>query len=497
MLESLAAGVETEAVTGAVAGAVLGLSVGDAVYYTYCISALLFLFFLIASVHKPMWHLYSVQSVLQLVYFAALDGDLGRWLGLAEHRDWLVLGSGVLLTAVAFRVQSHLIGAEHELSRYKGPLALLSWVSLSMLVLASLFPLAVVNSVIVGLVITALLSMLLPPLTWGFLPRDAQRVAMPFIVCVGLLAGIALIVLGVFFQLSDDAARWLRHGIMLWSVTAGVVTMLYMTFHIERTRQRAAERALRAAHGERELQRALYESEVEYNRVQQLATVRGEALENVAHDLRQPLFSLRASLDVLLRDQTPSVRNQVRDALEYADRLAESYLDAKRDGQEQVAENNSVDALRQKSEPVALSVYLKALQRMFAQQAGDRGVDLAVQPSSLIVHAPPVDVMRILSNLVNNALLHADADRLVIGARRKQDGAVLEVHDNGVGMDATALAQMRDRGSRGDHSQGSGLGLAIVAQLCERCGFDWQPHSISGRGSVMRVRLPAAQLAAR
>lgn len=464
----------------------------DIIYYTIVLSGFAYLFSLIIAVHKPMWLLYCMQAALLGIYFSALDGDLARWLNLDSSNDNLSLVTGVMLLVFGFLSQAYLITSSHSLAKFKRLLYALAFVSLCVLPLGFVAQAVVLQVAIVALVILGLLSMLLPPMSWSFLPAAAKRLAMPAIVITVLITAIVLLLGLTIFEITAEQAKFIRHLIMVWAIAAGVVTMAYMTRNIEHTRRREANRALRSAKKEAELANSLYQAEVEYSRVRELALQRRDQLQGMSHDLRQPLFSLRSALNVLADNQSQELTTQMHDALEYADQLADSYLSNPFQSPEQLKEDQPDSPFdTEGSESVEVSIYLETLQRMFQNQADNNGIEFRVCPSSIHIDAQPTAIMRILTNLVANALQHAKCRRVLLGVRRTKDGACLEIHDDGVGIE---LNGRQPSDAKDTNPGNNGLGLGIVAELCQNAGFTWQPVGVPGKGSVMRIGIPAAQI---
>ena len=70
--------------------------------------------------------------------------------------------------------------------------------------------------------------------------------------------------------------------------------------------------------------------------------------------------------------------------------------------------------------------------------------------------------------------------------------AVLEVQDNGLGLDATQQAQLFGLFRRlHTHVEGSGMGLYIVKRLVENAGGTIAVHSQAGAGATFIVTFPA------
>ena len=82
-----------------------------------------------------------------------------------------------------------------------------------------------------------------------------------------------------------------------------------------------------------------------------------------------------------------------------------------------------------------------------------------------------------------------------LGRRRRDDHAVLEVADSGLGISADDLPHVFERFYRADKARsrqmgGTGLGLSIVRSICQAHGGQVTVNSAEGRGSRFRVELP-------
>lgn len=107
-------------------------------------------------------------------------------------------------------------------------------------------------------------------------------------------------------------------------------------------------------------------------------------------------------------------------------------------------------------------------------------------------------MIQLLLNLLTNAIRaveHVPRDTARIEVRLGQAGAgvLVEVTDNGRGMDDAVLARAFEPGftTRPDRV-GSGLGLSIARRQARAMGGDISACSELGVGSVFRVTLPAA-----
>ena len=134
-----------------------------------------------------------------------------------------------------------------------------------------------------------------------------------------------------------------------------------------------------------------------------------------------------------------------------------------------------------------------------AAQASERGVDFRVEASTPVPDgiAPARDLVTIVGNLLDNALdavAGMPQGRVGFTAHLEADACVLEVSDNGPGLDPQEAARAFTRGWSSkptpDGSTGRGLGLALVQQCTSRLGGT---VSVSAPpGATWTVRLPLA-----
>ena len=118
-------------------------------------------------------------------------------------------------------------------------------------------------------------------------------------------------------------------------------------------------------------------------------------------------------------------------------------------------------------------------------------------PPQLMLDSFPGSVGQVLSNLINNALLHAFDQRasavLSISARATADDQVVLVFaDDGVGMTPKILHQVFDPFFTTKMGQGgSGLGMNIVYNIVTgMLGGSIQVESTAGRGTSVTIRMP-------
>jgi CheY-like chemotaxis protein len=122
---------------------------------------------------------------------------------------------------------------------------------------------------------------------------------------------------------------------------------------------------------------------------------------------------------------------------------------------------------------------------------------VVLPPEPVHLHADPVRLAQVLSNLLNNAAKYTPkGGRIRLSAERKGADVVVSVKDDGIGIAAEMLPRVFHIFSQADRvlerSQGGlGIGLALVRGLVELHGGSIEARSEGpGRGSEFVVRLP-------
>ena len=101
--------------------------------------------------------------------------------------------------------------------------------------------------------------------------------------------------------------------------------------------------------------------------------------------------------------------------------------------------------------------------------------------------------MRIVSNVVGNAIEHAQASKILVTSRVRSGQGIIQVWDNGVGIPAQDQCWVLGRGDKGKMSAGNGLGLSIVAEECAAEGIAFDICSKESRGTRVTLTLPMTE----
>ena len=222
-----------------------------------------------------------------------------------------------------------------------------------------------------------------------------------------------------------------------------------------------------------------------------------EFLATLAHELRNPLAPISNALHILrLSGDLPPAAERVRDIMErqvnHLVRLVEDLLEVSR---------VTRGKIELRKEPVDLARVIESAvdtSRPLIEAAGHQ-LAISLSPEVIILHADPVRLVQVISNLLNNAAKYTETGgQIWLTAQRDGNQVLISVRDNGMGIPPDMLPRVFDmfaqvepklRSSQG----GLGIGLTLAKNLIQIHGGQIETRSEGlGKGSEFIVRLPLA-----
>ncbi|TAJ19544.1 MAG: HAMP domain-containing histidine kinase [Dehalococcoidia bacterium] len=211
------------------------------------------------------------------------------------------------------------------------------------------------------------------------------------------------------------------------------------------------------------------------------------ATQGVVHDLRGPLVSLQATLELLASDGFGTLPAAARDVALRAAATSGHAADI-------------VDHTFRRASTVAADLDAVLHSTLAALDVQVRSAGATVELASLPrVAADPAALFRVFVNLLQNALKYHQpgrAPRITVTASVDGAWATIAVADDGIGIapaERTRVFEIHYRTASGiARAGGEGLGLATVARLIGEAGGTVWVDPEPGRGTTIRVRLPLA-----
>lgn len=305
------------------------------------------------------------------------------------------------------------------------------------------------------------------------------------------LTGASLVSLSLLFALAAHVFSGeisLEHTLdfgqlTLLSETIAFATAVVMrTLRLRKQRDKALQAELTAAQEKIQLTEALLDTQQAYGRAQNIANQRQEQLSSLGHDIRQPLTALRLAVTKLASSHNLASL-QLQSAFDYFEELARSHSAASKNPEDQPATTSLNEAFE-------LSVVMDNVYEMFREEAAGKGLDFRYRCQDFSVNTNPIALMRMVNNLVSNAIKYTDDGGILLAARQRQNEVRIEVCDTGFGMDETQLTAVMGARVKGSQSDGDGLGLHIVAELAKDLGLTFNMQSRPEHGTCAFISLP-------
>ena len=225
-----------------------------------------------------------------------------------------------------------------------------------------------------------------------------------------------------------------------------------------------------------------------------------EFLATLAHELRNPLAPLSSATEILSRTRDTREEGARRErALRVIERqvahmvrLIDELLDLSR---------ITHGKLELRREWVSLAAVIEsALETAEPLLLGRRqAFELVVPETPVLLHADPMRLAQVLSNLLSNAAKYTEpGGRIRLEAVRDGEDVVVSVIDSGIGIPAAHLAHVFTMFGQGHRAHeavygGLGIGLALAKSLAELHGGSLTAASEGeGKGSVFTLRLACA-----
>jgi len=308
-----------------------------------------------------------------------------------------------------------------------------------------------------------------------------------------LIGGVGIALFISFIYLPHLISHWglsPQQGLnkLLEVVLYNVVGLLtgVLVSRLERERKKYQETASRLDQSLQELDtqsKRLIETE-ENLRVADRLAVLGELTASLAHEVRNPLGSIKGSAKLLGEDQLePHEKKEVAEILvKEADRMnqvVENYLNAARTGSKT-------------TQTFQLNEIVTSIQKLLAEKIRKYDITFSVRlPNNPITLTMDRNhLYQILLNILLNAIdAMPRGGNISFSATLEEHILTLKIADEGEGMSQEELARIWETFYTTKEA-GTGLGLPIVKRIVEENDGDISVESEPGAGTTVTIKLP-------
>ena len=220
---------------------------------------------------------------------------------------------------------------------------------------------------------------------------------------------------------------------------------------------------------------------------------RANLLRSVSHDIRTPLTAILGATSAVLEnpEMSPEDRSilleDVRDDAQWLIRVVENLLSITRIGSDQASIAKS---------PEAAEEVLGEAARKFRRRFPQVSVSVTAPESLLMVPMDPILIAQVLSNLLENAVLHGGTTTAIsLSVQKEGDFARFSVRDNGRGIPESALPTLFDGTMKhsetptSDGKRNMGLGLSVCLAIVRAHGGAMEARNLE-TGAEFSFRLP-------
>ncbi len=236
--------------------------------------------------------------------------------------------------------------------------------------------------------------------------------------------------------------------------------------------------------------------EESYRKLRELEKVRDDLMKMIVHDLKTPLTSILATMEMALDGDFGALGEPQRKALGDAEGKAEDLLALIED----LLEVSRIEEakLELDVEKIAPAAFLTEIRHewelRFQQEGATATVDVA--DDAPVFEADKALLKRVFGNLIQNALTHsANAVRVQLAGRRDGDGILFTVADDGPGIppeyrEVIFRKFQQVKTTNVPRVRSSGLGLAFCKMAVDAHGGRIWVQEAEGGGSAFFISLP-------
>lgn len=279
------------------------------------------------------------------------------------------------------------------------------------------------------------------------------------------------------------------------------IKLVYKTIHKQKLNKDDKKEQITNIHGDiigkvnHEVESWANDRKEEIDELKKMEIYRREFLGNVSHELKTPLFNMQGFILTLMDGGIYDPKINV-DFLEKSQKNIERMITIVED-LEVISRLETGEATPLLSN-FAITTLVREVMEFLEPKAMERQIKLlfaAEYNDTMIVSADKEKIRTVLTNLIDNSIKYGIAGgRTKVSFYDMDENYLIEISDNGVGIDENHISRLFERFYRVDKHRsraqgGSGLGLAIVKHIIEAHDQTINVRSAPGIGSTFSFTL--------
>lgn len=323
-------------------------------------------------------------------------------------------------------------------------------------------------------------------------------VALISFLTTGYVYGVAASFIGAFFTNYYFMAPYAQFSLSRVGYPVATLSMLIISIMVcaltTRVKQQKAEAVRREQNTKQlyELNEKLNQEKAAIQLQSERERIRSNILRAVSHDLRTPLTTISGSASVIMSSPDTAQANipLLEDIKNEADSLivmVENLLSVTRIREGSFPLNKQEEMLEEVAGDAVLTT-----RRRFPQAQ----VEMELTDDLLYFPMEPMLIKQVLVNLLENAIRHSGSSQGIrVRLSRRNDWAVIEIHDTGRGLSEQVLRAVREnkavpRDQSGDSTRGMGIGLVVCGSIIKAHNGVFSAENHPEGGAVFRIELP-------
>lgn len=227
--------------------------------------------------------------------------------------------------------------------------------------------------------------------------------------------------------------------------------------------------------------------------IQKMMDDQHQFVSDASHELRTPITSLQAAMEVFQRTKNPTIKeaktlvNESIQDIKGLERLVDSMLHLAHTSNETAMVFQDVD----------LQTTLKHAIKKLKPISQKKSIEITIDSKEAHMFGDDSSLLQLCTILLDNAIKYGKKNGTIqVSLSTKKKSAILSISDDGIGIAKKDIPRIFDRFYRADSARskqngnGHGLGLAIAHKIVEEHKGDISVKSTKGKGSTFTVSLP-------